>query len=260
MLRVESILRLAIVLAVPQALLSQTITSTIRVRVVDDSGAAVTSGRVAITALGRVSPLEDGWASITEVPEGNWTITVRSLGFGPESATVHTTVPMPAETKIILHRVPLLLDPVNVVSTLSRHDSAVIRDIKGRMRVASGTVIWADHMSVRNAVLATDAIRAARGFNVKSSTWVVTRGTSGGLHGTANCESLQSAISLNRLGKKTVAVYLDGGRVPGGLDMVNKMVPVTDILAIEAYPDVISAPFLWRTNDACAVIAFWTKR
>ena len=31
------------------------------------------------------------------------------------------------------------------------------------------------------------------------------------------------------------------------------------ILAIEAYPDVLSAPFLWRTNDACAVVAYWTK-
>ena len=33
-----------------------------------------------------------------------------------------------------------------------------------------------------------------------------------------------------------------------------------DILAIEAYPDVVSAPFIWRKNDTCAVVAVWTKR
>ena len=60
--------------------------------------------------------------------------------------------------------------------------------------------------------------------------------------------------------RKVVAIYLDGTRMPGGLESINRMVPVSDILAIEAYPDVLSAPFIWRTNDACAVIAYWTKR
>jgi hypothetical protein len=60
--------------------------------------------------------------------------------------------------------------------------------------------------------------------------------------------------------QKFIAVYLDGGRLPGGLESINRMVPPSDILAIEAYPDVVSAPFIWRTNDACAVIAYWTKK
>jgi hypothetical protein len=41
---------------------------------------------------------------------------------------------------------------------------------------------------------------------------------------------------------------------------VNSLIPPGDVLAVEAYPDVTSAPLLWRTNDACAVVAFWTKR
>jgi hypothetical protein len=32
------------------------------------------------------------------------------------------------------------------------------------------------------------------------------------------------------------------------------------VLAIEAYPDVISMPYLWRTRGVCAVIAVWTKQ
>jgi len=73
------------------------------------------------------------------------------------------------------------------------------------------------------------------------------------------CTSVSAADSMLKVGDKSVAVYLDGSRVPGGLEMINRMVPVKDLLAVEAYPDVVSAPFLWRTNDACAVIAFWTK-
>jgi hypothetical protein len=57
-----------------------------------------------------------------------------------------------------------------------------------------------------------------------------------------------------------MVVYLDGARVAFGLQGVNDAVRPEDILAVEAYPDVISAPAIWRTNDACAVVAFWTKR
>jgi hypothetical protein len=162
-----------------------------------------------------------------------------------------------------MHRIPQPLSPVNVVS---HRDSSVLHDIEARLRVASGTLITADNLSVKNAVYATDAIRVARGFSWKSPTLVITRGTSQMTMGkSARCESLPSADSIvQRRGVRTVpkvvAIYLDGSRVPGGLESINRMVPVADILAIEAYPDVLSAPFLWRTNDACAVIAYWTKR
>jgi hypothetical protein len=42
--------------------------------------------------------------------------------------------------------------------------------------------------------------------------------------------------------------------------LLNSDVLPRQILAIEAYSDVITAPLLWRTNDACAVIAVWTRR
>lgn len=59
---------------------------------------------------------------------------------------------------------------------------------------------------------------------------------------------------------KMVVVYLDGARFRGGLEALNNAVPMRQILAVEAYPDAASSPFLWRTKDACAVIAVWTKR
>ena len=243
--------------AVPRGVHAQ---STIRFRVVDDTGSAFTSGRATIIELERSAPIENGVVTLENVPNGLWHIAVRAIGFYPESVTVRTPLAGPVRT-VNMHRMPETLAGVSIVS---HRDSTVLHDIAARMRLASGTLITADNLSVRNSVYATDAIRIARGFTWKSPTRVQTRGTSAGVR-SARCESLPSSDSIvRRVGVRTVpkvvAIYLDGTRLPGGLESINRMVPVDDILAIEAYPDVLTAPFLWRTNDACAVIAYWTKR
>jgi hypothetical protein len=234
--------------------------STIQLRVVDDTGFTVMSGQAGIQELGRFVPIVNGTVTIPDVPNGVWMVSIRAIGFRPESVSVRAPVTIPLRP-VNMHRIPQPLAPVAVIS---QRDSSVMEDIRRRMLVASGTLITADNLSVRNSTYATDALRIARGFAWKSPTRVQTRGTSGGAAGSVRCESLPSMDSViprrGRSIKKSVAVYLDGSRMPGGLESINRMVPVADILAIEAYPDVLSAPFLWRTNDACAVIAYWTKR
>ena len=59
---------------------------------------------------------------------------------------------------------------------------------------------------------------------------------------------------------KTLVVYLNGLRVVGGLAGLRAAVTMRDILAVEAYQDISSAPVEWRTNDACAVLAIWSSR
>jgi len=150
--------------------------------------------------------------------------------------------------------------PGNGWTAGAQRDSAVMHQIEGRMRVASGTLIRGGDDVVRDASVATDLIRRARGFRWKGPTRVETRGTAPQARNALQCESqTQSDVILTR-GFKSVAVYLDGSKLSGGLEMINRMVPVEDVLAVEAYPDVLSAPAQWRTNDACAVIAFWTRR
>ena len=55
-------------------------------------------------------------------------------------------------------------------------------------------------------------------------------------------------------------MYLNGLRVVGGLAGLRAAVTMRDILAVEAYQDISSAPVEWRTNDACAVLAIWSSR
>jgi hypothetical protein len=180
----------------------------------------------------------------------------------PRIVLVDATTEQSTDTVIMAHNSFAMLDTVRVIAGRPGLDSLVIRDIQQRLLVANGTLIRSDNLSVINGSYASDAIRAASGFVMKGPTWVegrvyATREITGG--GAKPCKSQLSMDIPLGIGQKTVAVYLNGLRVPGGLQAVNYMVPVKDILAVEAYPDVVSAPFLWRTNDACAVVAFWTK-
>lgn len=54
--------------------------------------------------------------------------------------------------------------------------------------------------------------------------------------------------------------HLDGNRFPLGFEELVNQLPVKDILAIEAYPDMLAVPAQWRTGDACAVVVVWSKR
>jgi hypothetical protein len=229
-------------------------TPMIQVRVVDETGAAVDAGRAVIDSLNRWALIERGIATITDLPSGRWTVTLRVLGFRPESVTLEAA-PQPASVPVVtMHRIAQKLAPVEVTAVLSNKDSLVLREIDRRLRVANGSVITAENLAVRNATRATDPLGMARGFRFKSATVVEAR---------SGCRSLPVSDSMDAMRRnkpKVVAIYLDGNRLPGGLESINRMVPPSDILAIEAYPDVISAPFLWRTNDACAVVAFWTKK
>ena len=223
----------------------------VQVRVIDEAGAPIDAGRVVIDSLMRWGSIERGLATLTDLPRGRWTVSVRVLGFRPESVVVESSTHAEAIPVVTMRRVAQKLAAIEVTAPLTNEDSRILREIERRLRVANGSVLTADDLSVRNATMASEALSMARGFRRKSLTVVEGRG---------GCRSIGRSDSLLRRGTKAIAVYLDGTKMPGGLESINRMVPPSDILAIEAYPDVISAPFLWRTNDACAVIAFWTRR
>jgi len=227
--------------------------ATIALRVVNDSGAPVPSGLAMIPELDRQATVEHGDAVITDIPAGSWLVTLRSLGFLPREVVLDAS-PERMQTTIALVRPEPVLDTVRVVASQVRKDSQTVNAIRQRLLTSHGTLIAADNPYVRNSSEATNALRAATGFIVNAPTKVEARAFGTG----ATCVSKPTATSFEVTGK-FLAVYLNGERVPGGLEAINQMVMVRDILAIEAYPDVSSAPFLWRTRDACAVVAFWTK-
>ena len=222
-------------------------TGVVRARVVDDTGKAMTTGRATITALGRRVDIDSGRISFGGLPSGTWVVEVRAIGYERAVVLLDADGPGPMKT-IRMDRAITMLDPVSVVEKSMGPDRRTLNDIALRMRTAAGSLILASDLSLRNAVRSSDPLPSARGFRL---------GKDGYYARFPNCKALPIDTGP---GKKGIAIYLDGVRMPAGLDVVNRLVPPADLLAIEAYPEVTSAPFLWRTNDACAVVAFWTKK
>lgn len=89
----------------------------------------------------------------------------------------------------------------------------------------------------------TDLLSAARGFTVVGPTDVRARSTTTG----ERC--------------RKIGVYVNGVRAIEGIEALDATARPDQVLAVEAYPDLMSAPFEWRTGDGtCAVVAMWTRR
>jgi hypothetical protein len=192
------------------------------------------SGRATISALGVEAPIHDGEFSLTGLPAGTWDVEAQSIGYEPHSTLVQLTEHETVSTLITITKTPQALDAMSIIGKPGR-DLKVLDAIVARNRVSNGTMFLPGNIYLENALVVGDVLRAASGF-------------SGGPRG---CRFVRG---------KRLAVYLDGSRVLSGLAGLNDLIPIHQVLAVEAYPDAVSAPFLWRTTDACAVIAVWTKR
>jgi hypothetical protein len=227
---------------------------TIRLKVVDDSGRTVSNGQAMIASLGRQVSIDSGTATIGGLPDGTWAVDVRAIGFEPNFLLLDADAASPTEATVRINRRPVMLAPVSIVANANKREQAVLDVVLERMRSAWGTLVLPSDLSLKNATWASDGIRWARGFRAFGSTVSGRPYSSGGV-GLKPCTSRDFIPA----GEKGLVVYLDGARMIS-LQSVNDAVRPSDILAIEAYPDVISAPAIWRTNDACAVVAFWTRR
>jgi hypothetical protein len=236
-------------------------TATLVGRVMQDDGSALPSGLVSIPALALEVAVQRGDFSIAELPAGTWIVVTRAIGYEPQTTIADVAERTTSTVKIVLAKKAQTLEAVNVVGKAGR-DLRVLEEIHQRSLVAHGTVFLQGNSWLASALVPSDVVRGAKGFTFKSPTKVEGRPYSQGFalrdcKSSPSTDSVQSRFSSST--ERQIAIYVDGQRYPGGLETLNNAVLVGQVLAIEAYPDVTSAPFLWRTNDACAVIAVWTK-
>jgi hypothetical protein len=226
-------------------------TAIIRGLVVARDSTALPSGDASIAALGIAGPVRNGTFSLTGVPAGTWTVEVKAIGYEPQTMFADAADPARAPTTFMLERRAQTLEAMSVVGTPGR-DLRILDDMVTRNKVAMGTMFMPGNSWLVAAETPADVLRAARGFVQRSPTKVVVTGCNLGIKPVTGDATID--------GKKTLAVYLDGMRLGTGLQGLQDALAMRSVLAIETYPDVQFAPFLWRTNDACAVMAVWTKR
>lgn len=233
-------------------------TASINARVSTSDGTPIPNGLVALRALGINIAIVDGAFAFVNLPGGTWALEVRAIGYDPATLTVSVADAANTSVNVTLIKRAQTLDAVNIVGKSGR-DMRVLEEIQQRMIAHQGTYFGPGNAALASAQSPADVIRSASGFTYVGRTAVLARpyGPAGN-----RCESAQrttQVIASDDKNTKMIAIYLDGARQPGGLESVTSMAPMKSILAIETYADIQSAPQVWRTNDACAVIAVWTR-
>ncbi|MEO8333915.1 MAG: carboxypeptidase regulatory-like domain-containing protein [bacterium] len=216
-------------------------TSTLVGRVVHLDGSPIGTGRALIASLALEVPVVDGTFTMTDLPAGTWEVEALALGFEPQTILVDALDQSTVAATITVARRARMLDAVTVYGRPTG-DLRIVEDIVRRSRTAFGSIFLPGNSQLKSALNPVDVLRTARGFSYVGSDSVMARGCS---HAAAS---------------QSIALYLDGLRFKAGMDELRSAVPIRDLLAVEAYPDIATMPLQWRNDDSCAVIAVWTKR
>jgi len=228
----------------------------IRGRVVRENGKSVNSGRVVIKSLARDVPIQDGAFSVGGLPAGSWIAQARVIGVEPQDVLVTAADSGVTDATITVSNAAQILDAVTVVGKPDRN-LQILDEVIRRKRIGMGTVFLPGHPALKSALFTADVMREARGFQYKSPTQILGRAMPNG----QPCPY--------------VGVYVDGIRQADGFENVELVAPVSQVLAIETWPDILLAPAQYRnttvslsntggrtqsTQSACALVLIWTKR
>ena len=213
-------------------------TAVITGRVLQQDSSAVATGVISLDALAIDTPVRNGTFSLGGIPAGTWFIEVKAIGYEPRSLLVQASNGPPAPLALMMDKRAQTLEAVSVIGKASPN-TRILNDMVDRGRSATGTLFLPGSSWLETAEYPSDVLRAAVGFRYIGP------------------ETIEA-----RLGCKSIAVYLDGLRMIN-LAQLASAIPMKNILAIEAYPDISTAPLIYRTHNtfenACAVIAAWSK-
>ena len=231
-------------------------TASIAGRVVLPDGGALPNGHVVIDALALEAPIENGTFSIAGLPPGSWPVEARVIGYEPQSVLVDVREQGIASSTITLGARAQMLSAITVMGKRGG-DAKILSAIASRRSTSTGTVFLPGNSYLESSYDPADVVRAAPGFRYVSAEVLLASGC-GFRYPPPDEPTMPSGLVRTRT--RTLAIYLDGVRVVGGLPALRTLVTMREILAMEAYQDISTAPLEWRTNDACAVVSIWTRR
>ena len=245
----NGIARLDVLLADTDA---KTGTALVRGRVERENGKVVSSGRVAIKALGREAAVQDGAFIFANIPAGSWVIEGRAMGAEPRYTLATAADTLPDMATLRVGDTPQRLDVVSVIGSPDRN-TYKLQEVLQRKRLGGATVFLPGSPALRSATFTSDVFKEARGFTYEGPTKINGR---------------RSALGGNRPCSGT-GVFVNGLKQAEGFTGLDGLVPPDDVLAIEAYADINFAPVQYRglgigklrgSDPApCAVVLVWTK-
>lgn len=225
-------------------------------QVVLAGGAPLPNGRIVIAALGREAVIENGAFAFPAMPAGSWVVETKAVGHDAQSAVADAYRGAETRLRITLPARAQRLDAVQVLGKRGG-DARILSAIESRRRSSMGTVFLPGNDWLESAFDPADVARSATGFRYVSPEVLLSSGCG---FAYPPPDQPETRAGAPRARTRTLVVYLDGARVVGGLAELKMAVTMRDVLAVEAYQDVATAPVEWRTNDACSVLAIWTRR
>lgn len=193
-------------------------------------------------AIGRTSP--SGAFSLAHVPAGTQTLEVLALGYEPGRMAVDVRPGGGVRTEVVLGKAVTRLPDVQVAGKKSALD-----EIEDRARRSNGYLISQEDIERRGSITFEDIMRGVPGMQVVP----VGQGY----------RVISSRGQVNLQGDCAPQYFVDGSPFPIPLnDDTPFPVSPTEIMAVEVYSGVGSVPaeFQRGPQNACGVIAIWTKR
>jgi hypothetical protein len=209
----------------------------------DSAGAPLHQADVGIVALHKLTRTDgDGRFRLDGVPVGDVSLSVRKIGFEPQTLT-HTLVAGAPDTVVVTMSVKIAALPGVQISERALRRMLWIEDFYRRRTRGIGTYVTRDEIDARRASRVSDALRDTPGIR-----FVRVRGGTG--------VRFMSAPSNRR--DCVPMLWLDGQRAPG---MEVDDLPVNEIEGIELYhgPSTTPMQFSQGAVTTCGTIVVWSR-
>ncbi len=211
-------------------------------------GRPVNGARVRIDEVGAEGVANsEGYFAIERLPLGTWTMDARAIGYMTGAQLVDIVAGEPGDVTFELPGQEQFLDTVKVTGD-RLVESAGYREFLERRAVGSGFYVDEAQIERRHPQYIADLVREFPGVFV----------TSGQMRG----NQLDIRFRAYTFGARTCApdVFVDGTFVPNtaGAGMLESMVSIASVRAVEVYPRVGSVPQRFQRNSGCGALVLWT--
>ena len=188
----------------------------------------------------RTTTSDDGTFSLPNVPEGPVKLSVRRIGFRPDSFPASAPA---TQLALVVDAIPQKLGAVVVNSKKRGPYTGPHADFLRRLDNGQGRFITREMMAKRNAMRTTDLLRSLPGITMMSD------------------RATGQSVPRFRNSQCSPLIWVDGSPAYAGYFDVDALTPET-LEGIEVYPGTASTPMELRGRNGeerCGVIALWSR-
>lgn len=205
-------------------------------RVRSPTGSPLAGARLLLWGSGvEVEANDRGEFAMADLPTGTHSLEARQIGYAPRTVAVNLSGRTPASVDIVLERAEVL-EPVHVFGKASPRRS-LSGFLERRERGGFGRFLTREEIERVRAFRTSDVFRHMPGVSV------VPTGSFG------------SAITMR--GGCTPVVYVDGMKLMGGHEELDRVLQPSDIAGVEVYTGLAGAPPQFDGNG-CGTVVIWT--